>query len=141
MVRRRCPLSGARRLCKKYGSICEQESVPHLLPPLPSRLRTVLGWLFALQIVVVDQVRARRAHICKPVDGWASLSTESGYVIMEAIARPTKYKVRVFLSWKSARAILPCGDMVFLWWRAAVSVWSRYILSCRKMSSYGEHKK
>lgn len=44
-------------------------------------------------IVVVDQVRARRAHISKPLDGWASLSTESGYIIMEAIARPTKYRV------------------------------------------------
>lgn len=46
------------------------------------------------EIVVVSQVRARRAHIKKPMDGWASLATESGYVIMEAIARPTKYKVR-----------------------------------------------
>lgn len=44
--------------------------------------------------MVVDQVRARRAHISKPLDGWASLSTESGYIIMEAIARPTKYRVR-----------------------------------------------
>ncbi|CAM9832149.1 unnamed protein product [Ectocarpus sp. 6 AP-2014] len=44
-------------------------------------------------VVVVAQVRSRRAHIIKPMDGWASLSTESGYVILEAIARPTKYKV------------------------------------------------
>lgn len=28
------------------------------------------------------------------MDGWASLQTESGYVILEAIMRPTKYKVR-----------------------------------------------
>ncbi|CAN0284994.1 unnamed protein product, partial [Hapterophycus canaliculatus] len=44
-------------------------------------------------VVVVSQVRSRRAHIVKPMDGWASLSTESGYVILEAISRPTKYKV------------------------------------------------
>ncbi|CAN0084424.1 unnamed protein product [Scytosiphon promiscuus] len=44
-------------------------------------------------VVVVSQVRSRRAHIMKPVDGWASLSTESGYVILQAISRPTKYKV------------------------------------------------
>eukprot|EP00904_Undaria_pinnatifida_P001724 jgi/Undpi1/11552/HiC_scaffold_30.g13849.m1 len=43
--------------------------------------------------VTVRQVRSRRAHIVKPMDGWASMSTESGYVIMEAIMRPTKYKV------------------------------------------------
>lgn len=44
--------------------------------------------------MVVSQVRSRRAHIVKPMDGWASLQTESGYVILEAIMRPTKYKVR-----------------------------------------------
>ena len=27
------------------------------------------------------------------MDGWASLQTESGYVILESFMRPTKYKV------------------------------------------------
>lgn len=36
------------------------------------------------------------------MDGWASLSTESGYVILESIARPTKYKVRRRENWSWA---------------------------------------
>ncbi|CAN0365485.1 unnamed protein product [Pylaiella littoralis] len=44
-------------------------------------------------IVVVSQVRSRRAQIIKPIIGWVSLSTESGYEILGSILRPTKYKV------------------------------------------------
>eukprot|EP00903_Cladosiphon_okamuranus_P020039 g18406.t1 len=44
-------------------------------------------------VVVVAQVRSRRAHILKPMDGWASLSTENGYRILESVGRPTKFKV------------------------------------------------
>eukprot|EP00752_Nemacystus_decipiens_P010546 g9391.t1 len=43
--------------------------------------------------VVVDQIRSRRAHLVKPMDGWASLSTETGYRILESVGRPAKYKV------------------------------------------------
>ncbi|CAM9948105.1 unnamed protein product [Pylaiella littoralis] len=42
---------------------------------------------------VVAQVRSRRAHILQPVNGWVSLSAESGYVIVEALPGPTQYKV------------------------------------------------
>eukprot|EP00903_Cladosiphon_okamuranus_P015506 g14316.t1 len=44
-------------------------------------------------VVVVAEVRSRRAHIVKPMDGWASLSTENGYRILESVGRPVKYKV------------------------------------------------
>eukprot|EP00752_Nemacystus_decipiens_P010538 g9384.t1 len=44
-------------------------------------------------IVVVSEIRHRRAHITKPLDGWASISTEDGYQIIEPTKRSTKYKV------------------------------------------------
>ncbi|CAN0365522.1 unnamed protein product [Pylaiella littoralis] len=44
-------------------------------------------------IVTVSEVRNRRAHIVKPVDGWASLCTEDGYCIIEPTKRNTRYKV------------------------------------------------
>ncbi|CAN0420992.1 unnamed protein product, partial [Ectocarpus sp. 12 AP-2014] len=44
-------------------------------------------------VVSVSEVRQRRAHIVKPVDGWASLSTEDGYGIIEPTKRCSRYKV------------------------------------------------
>ncbi|CAM9143995.1 unnamed protein product [Ectocarpus sp. 8 AP-2014] len=44
-------------------------------------------------VVVVAQIWSRRAHILEPVDGWASLSTENGYRILESATRSTKYQV------------------------------------------------
>ncbi|CBJ33349.1 expressed unknown protein [Ectocarpus siliculosus] len=45
-------------------------------------------------VVEVAQIRSRRAHIVKPIDGWASLSTVSSYRILEPpITQSTKYKV------------------------------------------------
>jgi len=34
-------------------------------------------------IVDVSEVKGRRAHIVSPVDGWGSIKTETGYVIMK----------------------------------------------------------
>lgn len=50
----------------------------------------------AIQVVSVSEVRQRRAHIVKPVDGWASLSTEDGYGIIEPTKRCSRYKVREY---------------------------------------------
>lgn len=47
----------------------------------------------ARKVVVVAQVRSRRAHILKPIDGWVSMTTETGYRILESVGGPTKYKV------------------------------------------------
>jgi hypothetical protein len=33
-------------------------------------------------VVDVSEVRGRRAHVIFPVDGWGSIKTETGYVIM-----------------------------------------------------------
>ena len=34
-------------------------------------------------VVDVIEVKGRRAHIVSPVDGWGSIKTETGYVIMK----------------------------------------------------------
>lgn len=49
-----------------------------------------------IQVVSVSEVRQRRAHIVKPVDGWASLCTEDGYGIIEPTKRCSRYKVREY---------------------------------------------
>ena len=51
-------------------------------------------YFLSSQVVVVSEIRRRRAHIVKPVDGWVSLQTEDGYVIVGPMERSTKYKVR-----------------------------------------------
>eukprot|EP00903_Cladosiphon_okamuranus_P020031 g18399.t1 len=53
----------------------------------------VLRTLRRGSIVTVSEIRNRRAHITKPLDGWASVSTEDGYQIIEPTKRSTKYKV------------------------------------------------
>ena len=73
----------------KFKLMCSSQAQPP-----PSRLSSPnLCRVCAHQVVVVAQVRSRRAHILKPMDGWASLSTENGYRILESVQRPTKYKV------------------------------------------------
>jgi hypothetical protein len=47
-------------------------------------------------IVEVSVVRGRRAHIVSPVDGWGSIKTETGYVIMKK-ENGEFYKYRIIL--------------------------------------------
>lgn len=47
-------------------------------------------------IVEVVEVRGRRAHIISPVDGWGSVKTETGYVIMKKEDGEV-YKYRIIL--------------------------------------------
>jgi hypothetical protein len=47
-------------------------------------------------IVEVSVVRGRRAHIVFPVDGWGSIKTETGYVIMKKEDGDV-YKYRIIL--------------------------------------------
>mmetsp|Transcript_1296 Transcript_1296/g.2109 ORF Transcript_1296/g.2109 Transcript_1296/m.2109 type:complete len:172 (+) Transcript_1296:157-672(+) len=47
-------------------------------------------------IVDVSIVKGRRAHIVSPVDGWGSIQTETGYVIMKKEDGMT-YRYRVIL--------------------------------------------
>jgi hypothetical protein len=45
-------------------------------------------------VVDVAEVRGRRAHIVYPVEGWASIKTETGYVILRKVdGEVYKYKI------------------------------------------------
>eukprot|EP00904_Undaria_pinnatifida_P001723 jgi/Undpi1/11551/HiC_scaffold_30.g13848.m1 len=44
-------------------------------------------------MVVVSEIRGQRAHLIAPFNGWASLSTEEGYEIIQPTKRSTRYRV------------------------------------------------
>lgn len=52
----------------------------------------MLPWCL-LQVVVVSEIVGLRAHLTKPIDGWASLATEEGYDIIQPTKRSTRYRV------------------------------------------------
>lgn len=51
------------------------------------------------QMVVVSEIRGQRAHLIAPFNGWASLSTEEGYEIIQPTKRSTRYRVGTTVVW------------------------------------------